>query len=586
MRCGLIIAICAVGLLCAASVNAGRIYGTANLLYQHMEEEGQRVIFVVPPGEFEPDTAVVSVGTADDLSQESFILNYEDVLFYKNRIRFGANLFRRELAFSDRREFRPIYSFDLRSFGYSFSTSYSPFKQLALLPSGVLSTKVINIYNRDWRTTASINYPKLPTLGFVYNHTKAYDRELVRRYDSYSKTTVIETGYSVGPFTARAFYNRLRQETKVGIPSNNTNQSYTGSAGFGSLLPRVGYLSTNYTYFNTRFERAGSGPASVSKSFNHSMNALFSSERYHNLGVSASYSGRFFENELQLSTIESRSQTMSAQVIYTPLSYLSLEATKSYQLNDQQNAFDITEYVAFSGTVTRALRRGVDTRFTAARTMYQQSTQRLQAGDDGKYNLDSYYGSLGFEPVGYIRTLTDISILHNSEPFVEDQRYQVSYSMNSRFALTRRIEGRFSANGLYQGAKLQLGRTYSQNYNLGVTWTPQSNLTLNLGYVYTALNAVEKVSTGSFTGFASYSFRRAFTLSFNATRQEQETTITGTTGQFEKIELAPYTLNGQMQVFLSRRTTLGVGYLYTKATNRSKLEIVNRSLQAQLNMQL
>jgi hypothetical protein len=570
--------------LCHADIQAGRIYGTGNWSWQHIEQLGDRIVLVQRPGTEEYDQVIQNVNSADDLNAETVFLNYEDVLWYKNRLRISAYLSRREMGFSDTREFRPTYSAELRSYGYFISSSYSPYTQRAVTQTGTGLVQA-DIIHRDWRNTLALSYPKMPTLAVVFNRNESHDAERSGRIDGETRNFLVETGYTWDIVSARVNYSNLRQESRQEFPFVNTQRSYTGTASTSHQLGKLGFFSSNYTYYNTRNTREVDQLQAITRTTNHSATAMLSSQEWRHLVASASYSGRFGESKLHSSTFESENQSYAGQLSYRPFGYLSFDLTKAYQLNRDRDITDINENLSLATTLTRALRRGIDTRMTVSRIWVQQAPI-VSSTEDEQYTMDTYYASLSFEPYGFVRTLFDASVVHNSEPSLPEQRYQMNMSMNSRFYLTRTLEGRFTMTALYQGADFEIGRSFSQNINIGGSFTPQSNMTMNVNYLYTTMNASEKITSGTWIGYASYSFRRAFTLSASANRQEQEATSIPLVGTPRIISLTPYTINGQIQMNLSGRTTLTTAYIYTETPTRQGQKTIDRSVQVIVNVQI
>lgn len=578
---------------CAIDAEAGRIYGTGTLSWQHVEQIGDRLTLVQRPGTEEYDEVILPVNSSDDLNSETFLLNYEDVLWYKNRLRLSAYLNRRELGLTDDREFRPTYSAELRSFGYFLSSSYSPYTQVAVTQTGE-GLRRVDIIHREWRNTLALSYPKVPSLAFVYNRNESWDKERTGRIDGETRNFLVESNYTMNIVSARVNYANLRQESRQAFPFTNVQRSYTGTLSSSKQVGNLGFYSGNYTYYNTRNSRENGGIEAITRSNNHSVAAMLGTQEWNHLVASTSYSGRFAESKIDRSKFESQNQSYAGQVSYRPLGYLSFDATKSYQINRERDINEVNENLSLAATVTRGLRRGIDTRMTVSRIWVQQSPQVTLSGDE-KYTLDTYYASLGFEPYGFIRTLVDASLVHNSEPSLPEQRYQMNSSINSRFYFTRTLEGRINMTALYQGAELALGHSYSQNINIGASYMPRANLSFNISYLYTVLNASFQsdsvnqaldIESGTWIGYASYSFRRAFTISLSANRQEQEALTTGTAGLPGTVSLVPYTINGQILMNLSVRTTLTTAYLYTETPTRQGLKTIDRSVQVIFNVQL
>ena len=556
----------------AVTARADRLYGNAMFSFQHIEQ---------------PD----GITRKDDLTRETLQINFEDVLFTKNQIRLAANLSRRELSFSDYHEFRPIYYFDLKSTGYAFHTSYSPYKRRSLV---IGSDRTINVYHRDWRSTAQFNYERLPKLSIVYNRQSSFDKESVKRYDSRSRNLVLESNYTYEMVSLRTSFNDLAQRSDLPGGSENRTRSYTGTVAVSQPLKSFGYLSATYNYYQTRRYREESLRR---KSFTHSATTLATLAPVRNVTLNLNYSGRFITAQAGLQEQDNANQNFSTQLTYQPLSYLNLRAIKAYQIGDETGAYQIVEYVSASATLTRYLRNGVDTRITYSRTMFQQSNRLLPVrGDEGQiienrrldsYSLDTYYASVGFTAYNYIKTYLDLSVSHDSDPADPVRRYQMTRSIDIRLEFSRKMEGRASFTSLYQGEKLRLDRSFSKNYNLGFTYYPERNLNMNLTYIYTSFLGANRLRTGSFTGYVSYSFRRAFSvyLSLNRQTQKQATPVLGTE-QFTEVTTRPQTVSGQLLIYLSQKSTLSLGYLYNRTENREGERQTSRSVQSVLNIQI
>lgn len=562
----------ACGLL-GGSPQAGRLFGNASFSYEHITQEAQE-------------------RREDDLTRETAIINYEDVLFYKNSLRLTANLQRRELSFSDRREFQPIYNLDLRSYGYSFNARYSPFKRRGITVAG---TELIDVYYRDWRLTAQLNYNGYPTLSAVYSRLKNFDREEERRYDAYNRNLALESSYTVSSLTLRANYANLQQVSNLPGGSRIETETYSSTVSLNESLSGVGFASASYNYYDSRRE---ANQISGQKSFTHSINSLVSLSAINRLTVNASYSGRFLQAEQQTQTLENDNQNISAQAEYMPTDYLSLLAGKGYQKSSLSGGDDnVTEYINLGATATRYLRNGVDTRLTYNRTIFQRSPRMMTVVDtsgavvatvnDGDYIIDAYQASLNFFTRAYVKTYLDVTLTHDSDPVDPSRRYQLTRSLDVRANFTRRLEGRFRVTSLYNGDRLRLDRSFSQSYNLGVTYIPRSNLNFNATYMHTDFGGAASSSLSSVTGYVSYSFRRAFSLYVSVNRQIQKrgVQLPGVEGLTET-ETRPRSVNGQILIYLSSRTTLSTGYIRTRASDALGQEITNESIQTVLSIQI
>ncbi len=556
----------------SAELAAERLYGNASFNYQHVRESNQDI-------------------RTDNLMRETLIIGYEDALFTKNWIRLAANLYRQKFSFTDYYEFRSIYYFDLRSYGYTINTSYSPYKRLYSHEGGVGD---FYIYNREWRSSLQLNYPKWPIVGIIYNRNSSFDREAVRRNNGVSRNFVSDATYNTGPFTLHLGYNDLKQANNITSGYNNRLKTYTATTGINKSLPRYGFMTANYNYYDTRRYNYG---VFDQKSLTHSVNAMLGTVEWMNLNANVSYSGRFFNSNQRIANFRNMNQNLSAQVSYSPTGYLAIQGIKGYQIDNEVGRNQVVEYIAYSASLNRYLRNGVDTRLTYNRTVYQQSNRTISVYDTsgaviqtinrGRYNLDTYYASISFEPYNYIKTYLDLSLSRDSDPVDASARYQMTRSVDTRVTLSRTLEGRFSYGNLYQGDKLRWGRSYSENYNLGLTYIPQSNLNFNLTYIYSLYNVGVSTSNGAVTGYASYTFRRAFSIYLTAnqqTQKRQEISILQASAPQEIIK--PYALNGQLLIYLSSRTTFSISYFYNKTQNALEQNMISESLQAIINIQI
>lgn len=553
-----------------ASAQAGRLFGTANLSLQSTDQVN---------GVLRADSTV-DEHSWSNTSQQTILINYEDVVFTKNSLRLGANLYRQKLSGAIE-QVRPIYSMDLRSFGYFLSTSYSPYH----LPAGPdsLGLEHNNIYYRDWRNTVSVNMPRYPSASFIYNETKVFDQQTPRRFDSKSTTTVLESDYTLGPASVRGNYNRLIQQDRTYPGNLFKNQSYTGALAFNQNFSRVGYVTAAYSYYDSRTTNSALPSPNPVLVRTHSVNLLYSSHQYGGVSLTSSYSGRFSDNQLATGPNRPRDETASGQLSYAPLRFLEFDLLKAYQTSTESGNNLITEYTTLSSTITRFLRRGVDTRLTANRTWFQKSAQTTPDNPSGAYSLDTYYGSLAFAPLGYVKTLVDMSISHNSRPIDSTQRFQVSRSVNAQLAFSRRLEGRLTALWLDQASYLRLDNSFSVSYNAGLTYYPKGNMNVNVSYLRTENHAGATAKTGVFSGFASYSFRRAFIIYLSANRQILETA--DASFPQNQIDLEPYSLNASLQLFLSSKTTVTLGYLYSKTPTSATARSIGRQYTTNVNIQ-
>lgn len=551
---------------------SGRLYGNIAFYYQHISESNQ-------------------IDRKDDLTRESFLLNYEDDLFVKNWIRLAANLDRQEFSYSDYHQFRPIFYFDLKSYGYLLNLSYSPYRRLTTTPA---DDEPFYLYYRNWRGGLHINYPDYPSLSVIYNQTTNYDKEVTRRYDGRSRNFVAESIYQRRAVSLRANYNNLTQSSFLPGGKETVTRTYAGSAGVTEMLGRIGNFSATYNYYQT--DRLVDDVRSH-RSRTHSTTALFNSFEIRKLSVSAAYSGRFIEVLDRAGELDAGNQNFSAQAGLAPTGYLNLQVTKSYQISDESRGNRIVEYISYGVGLSRYFRSGVDSRFSFNRTVYQQSDRLVTVSDTAgnviavldksQYALDNYFVSFSFKPYYYMRTYVDFSVMHNSDPIDNVSRYQSNGSIDTRLTINRKMEGRVGITSLYQGTEFRLGRSYSQNFNLGLSYNPRSNLNFNLTYIYSEFNVGTRNSSGAWNGYMSYSFRRSFSLyfAFNSQKQAREESAAFSLPPVEKVT-RPRTLNLELVTYLSRQITLITGYLYSRTEYPVEGRAINRSLQMNLNIKI
>ncbi|MEW6050979.1 MAG: hypothetical protein AB1644_07965 [Candidatus Zixiibacteriota bacterium] len=563
-----------VALLCVVGTSAlgDRLYGNLSFSYQRLRETS-------------PDSLGFKTRT-DDLTQESAILNYEDALFTKNQLRLGMNLNRREYSFSSYHEFRPIFYLDLRSFGYTISSSYSPYRRLVTDAAG---TRLFYQHFRDWRSSLSTSYTNWPSFGMTYTSNRNWYEGYIYTRDARSSNLVMQSSYLYHGLSYQASFNSLKASFLQGGGTDNHTRTLSSTVGYSKSAVRLGTINTSYSLYTTR--RYDNDLLSI-KSRTHAVSAMYSSPTLLKFNGNASYSGRFFRTEQVVISRDYRNEIFAGQLSVAPTGYLSFDLTKGYQLGTESGRNQITEYVAFSSHMTRYLRNGVDTRFSVTRTVFQQSDRVLQLADDsttsrGQYSLDTYYGSLVMGPYNYMKTYLDASLTHNSDPVDPNQRYQMTGGIDTRMNLSRATEARFAYSALYQGSRLRLGHSYSQSYNAGVTYIPESNINVNITYIYSTYNAAIRTKTGSLTGYVSYAFRHAFSMYVSVNRQEQiREELVGVPTVLQRSTLRPQSVNAQMIMYLSRRTTLSISYLYTKSPSLTVGATTNRSLQTILNIQV
>jgi hypothetical protein len=575
-------------LFAISDVRAGRLYGNLSYSFQRLTNEP----FVPEDTLLDNDTIVAiipahNIRETDDLSQETAILNYEDLLFTKNRIRLGANLSRRKYPQINYYEFRPIYYFDLQSFGYALSTNYSPYRRLSSDAAGLISYYQ---YYRDWRTTAEIKYDKWPSLGMTYNSNKNF-RDDARSHDqTKGANLVLQSAYAYKAVAYQAVFNNLRTTSTSGLGIDYLTRTLSGTGSLTRTTRTVGTLNASYNYYDSRqyFNHSLNTTA-----LTHSVNGMYSSPLVHNISANASYSGRFYTAERNAAITKNKAEVFAASAAYTPTGYLQFDAVKGYQISTEGGRNQITEYIALTSNVTRYIRKGVDTRFAYTRTIFQQFNRTLvtASGSEnvtvrGHHNVDTYYGSFALGPFNYIRAFLSATVTHDFSPVDEQQRYQSASSVDTRFKISRAMEGQFAFSSFYQGATFRVGHSYAQNYNAGITYMPRNNINVNVTYIHSSLNSTNISSTGSLTGYVSYSFRQAFSAYLSVNRQQQSFQNVGGTGSPVSTNYRPESINGQIQVYVSRKTTLVGGYLYTKSPVIPNGQTVSKSVQLVLNIQI
>jgi hypothetical protein len=229
------------------------------------------------------------------------------------------------------------------------------------------------------------------------------------------------------------------------------------------------------------------------------------------------------------------------------------------------------EYVTLTGNVSRYLRRGVDTRVSMTRTLYQQSDRVIEYRDSlgaldssrsiSHFHIDTWYGSVNVSPVPYVKTAANVSLSRDSHPTTADRRYQMTGTLDARLAMTSKLEGRFGYTSNYLGERLRLGHAFSDNVNLGLSWLPRNNLNLSLTYIYTTYNTTVTNSNGNFNAYVSYFYRKAFSCYLSYGEREQKQGVASPLpGQPSVATSRPQNVTAQLLVYLSPRSTLTLAY--------------------------
>ncbi|UCD64858.1 MAG: hypothetical protein JSW34_05340, partial [Candidatus Zixiibacteriota bacterium] len=151
----------------------------------------------------------------------------------------------------------------------------------------------------------------------------------------------------------------------------------------------------------------------------------------------------------------------------------------------------------------------------------------------------------------------------------------------------RRLEGRFRLTSQYTGDRHRLDRSFSENYNVWLSYNPRNNLNMNLTYIYTDFSGTTATSFSSVTGYVSYTFRKAFSAYVSVNRQVQKRTSGIVDGDgLADTENRPRSLNAQILIYVSPKATLSVAYLRNEAGNVLGQEITNESVQAVFTIQI
>lgn len=492
------------------------------------------------------------------------IVNVEDVLFYKNRVRLAGNFDWRDDMYTTFHEYRPIFYGDLYGYGYALNTTYSPYKRMSARFGDSTGAATTNVFNRDWRAIFSFNLPKYPTLNVVYNRYRQFDDQPVSVFNSRQRTWVIEAGWQKAEYSLRANYNQAKREDYTDRGKGDRVRSAVGTISGLTPASKIGTLSATYNYYDTKRTVPGT---SGDKSNTHSVALMASSAFVRKINVAGSYSGRFTESTDRFqSTIGSRAETMSSAVTYSPTGYLELQATKAYQMDNLEKAYDISEYIALSVSLTRYIRRGVDTRLAVTRTMYQQSNRTIEYVDSvgaldssrrvNDYTVDSWYGSITCTPVPYVKTNAAYSISRDSDPLSADRTYQSTGTAAARLSITKRIEARIAFTSVYQGERLRLGHAFSESWNISGTWIPQGNLNLAAAYNRATVNTTTRNTSDNLAVYCSYAFRRAFSFYISYGQQQQSQTA----GTFAS-SARPENWSANLTVYTGKRSMLTLGYI-------------------------
>ncbi|MCX6836065.1 MAG: hypothetical protein NTW07_13240 [candidate division Zixibacteria bacterium] len=519
------------------------------------------------------------------------LVNVEDILFYKNRIRLGARFDWRDELHSTYHSYRPTYYFDLNGYGYSVSTSYSPYKREAALLGDPSGTSTTDVFYRDSRSSLTLAYPRYPSLNLAYNRLRFFDRTPVHHYNLIQHNFVSETGYSRDRYSLSSNYTRIKRDDRLNLLASDVIQAWSGTLSTTTPSWRFGNASASYNIYDTKRDALITVD---SRSRTHSVSAMASASPWRLMGASISYSGRFTKSTQLVESLNSRSESLSGGLTFSPTSYFEASLLKSYQIEGWGDN-GILEFVSLAGTLSRYLRQGVDTRLSASRTIYQQSNRVIEMRDSlgnvvseerlGHYTVDTYYGSAGFTPVPYLDLTLNASLTRDIKSPQPDRRYQLNSSTEGRLYLMDNLEGRIGYSNASLGSRLRLGRAFTETVNTGLTWLPRRNLNLSASYIFTRLDSGTRNRSKNLGLYLNYSFRRAFTfyVSYNEQRQERGRAQT----VVEESIVRPRATNVQLLIYTGRRSTLTLGYLAGKSGSGEKAtETSSRTWNGTLNFQI
>jgi len=532
-------------------------------------------------------TSTTPVGMSDGSTHQVHVfVNVEDALFYKNKLRLAGNLdWRREA--SGRKEYRPVYYADLSGYRYTLNTSYSSYKR----EYETLLGSPVDVYTHDLRSILAVTVPKYPSLSIMYSRIKSFDEMAVTAANNLQRTTVIESGYSRNQYSVKGNYYRTRNEDIRRANRADVVEAASGTFTGTAPASRIGTASVTLNYYDTRRSVADT---SVSQGHTSSVAATASSSYIKHLNATLSYSGQFAGSSVRAtSSPDTRSEMISGSVGYSPTSYLDFQSIKSYQIIGGNGQYDILEFISLAAGFSRYLRQGLETRMGFTRTFYQKSNRTEEFRDSlgtldsarhiDHYSLDTWYGSLGFNPMPYVKSSASVTLSRDSHPIQLDRRYQMSWSLESRMALRRNLDGHASYTGGYLGRTLQLGRAYSESYNLGFGWLPRANITFNLSYIHSIFNTTVQNRSSALSLNATYTFRRVYSLTVTYNLRDRSE---GTTGTQSGASDRPNTLNAQLTIFLSPRSTLTLGHFRDRGPLSDLGRRTTSTWQGRLNIQL
>jgi hypothetical protein len=517
------------------------------------------------------------------------IVNVEDVLFYKNRIRLAGNFDWRRQA-DGYKTYRPIYYFDLTGYGYALNTSYTRYGEKGLLP---IQGTLIDVNTRDWRNVLQITPKELPSLTLMYNRVRTFNNDTIQVNDQLLQTFSAQSSYTGKIYSLKGTHQRARTDDYIYDRTNDVVRTSSGTVSVASPTSRLGSANVTFNYFDNHRTLAG---VPINRGNTSSLSAMVSTEPVKRITTGVSYSGQFTQKKWLLEpTAYSRTEVFAANIGYAPTTYLDFRVIKGYQIEGAKRQYNISEYMTFQANLSRYLRQGVDTRISATRTIFQQGDRSIDYLDSLRnldssirikhYYIDTWYGSVAVTPVPYIKVSQGLSISRDSHPTQANRRIQMSATTDARFWLRENLEGRLSYSNNYQGERLRIGHVSGENYNMGASWTPMSNASITLAYIYAVYNAQTRNTSSSFSLYTSYSFRRVYNLSLSYNRRDQSAVVMLPSTEARR-SLPPETINAQLMFFTSSRSTFTLGYLWDRGNPSDSGQRTMSTWRSNLNLQL
>jgi hypothetical protein len=498
----------------------------------------------------------------------NLFLNVEDVLFYKTRMRLAGRFEWFKELHSGYQLVHPVYYLDLAGYGFALTNSYSQYKrQLALLESG-LGTTTSDVRYRDWRSTLAVSAPRYPWVTLVYNYLHSFDLAPVRNLDLTRRGLIGETGYARDQYSLQANYTEVHRYDEVKNTSLDDIWALSGTLAATTPTWRKGYASGSYNYYDTERDALDS---LASRSRTHSVSGMAVAVPWRPVSLSLSYSGRFTSTTQLAAEGDSRSEVASAGATWSPAPYFSAGLSQVYQV-DEAETRDVLQYLALTATLSRSLRRGVDTRLSMSRTIYQQSSRAFEVRDStgavvgstrlNPYTIDTYYGGFGLWPVHYVDVTFNASLTRDPESPQRELRHQLIGTIDGRFFMAANLEGRLSYSAATAGEDLGQLQVSTETVNSGLTWLPRRNLNLSASYIVSSYDSGSGRRTRQLGLYVNYSFRRAFTFfaSFNEQAQERQAAV-APSGSVSPRTSRPRTANLQLMIYTGSRSTLTLGYL-------------------------